>query len=281
MDEQLVLTEKPSEGIARIVLDRPAKRNAQTKAMIYQLNDAFTAAAQDDEVKVIILAARGPHFSAGHDLSDYGVPMDAFSPVTTWGGFSLPGAEGYMAVEQEIYLGMCWRWRNIPKPTIAQVQGKVIAGGLMLVWPCDLVVASSDATFADPVVVFGVNGHEYFTHVWELGARRAKELLFTGAAITAEEAYRIGMVNKVVEGDELEAATLELAEHIARRPGMGLKLAKQAVNQSLDAQGQWQALQAAFSLHQLGHSHNREVHGFYIHPDGAEIIRAENRPPTA
>lgn len=278
MTDQLVYTEHPAAGLARIVLNRPDKRNAQTKQMIYDLDAAFTAAAQDDAVKVIVLAANGPHFSAGHDLADYDVPMDAFTPVTNWGGFGLAGAEGYMAVEAEIYLGMCWRWRNIPKPTIAEVQGKVIAGGLMLVWPCDLVVCSDDATFADPVVVFGVNGHEFFTHVWELGARRAKHLLFTGDAITAEEAKQIGMVNQVVPRDELPHATLALAEHIAKRPGMGLKLAKQAANQSLDAQGQWQALQAAFSLHQLGHSHNREVFGSYIDPGGAEIIRAANRP---
>jgi enoyl-CoA hydratase len=98
-----------------------------------------------------------------------------------------------MIGEEEIYLGFCWRWRNLPKPTIAQVQGKVIAGGLMLVWPFDIVVASDDSTFSDPVVAFGVNGHEFFTHAWELGARKAKELLFTGAAFTAEECHRLGM----------------------------------------------------------------------------------------
>ena len=277
-DAPLVLIERPANGVARLVLDRPAKRNAQTKQMIYELDAAFTAAAQDDDIRVIILAANGPHFSAGHDLSDYETPMDAFSPVTTWGGFTLPGAEGYMAVEAEIYLGMCWRWRNIPKPTIAQVQGKVIAGGLMLVWPCDLVVCSTDASFSDPVVVFGVNGHEFFTHVWELGARRAKHMLFTGDSITAAEALQIGMVNSVVEPGDLADATLELAQRIALRPSIGLKLAKMAANQSLEAQGQWQAVQAAFGLHQLGHSHNREVFGTYINPSGAEIIRASNRP---
>jgi enoyl-CoA hydratase len=127
-------------------------------------------------------------------------------------------------------------------------------------------------------VVFGVNGHEFFTHVWELGARRAKELLYTGFPITADEGKIIGMVNKVVPREDLQRETLELAMHIARRPGIGLKLAKQSVNQSLDAQGQWQAIQAAFGLHQLGHSHNREVHGSYIDPSGAEIIRTENKP---
>ena len=112
------------------------------------------------------------------------------------GGYDLPAAEGYMAQELEIYLGFCWRWRNLLIPIIAQVQGKVIAGmGLMLVWPFDLVVASEDAQFSDPVVAFGVNGHEFFVHAYELGHRKAKELLFTGDhAIGAAEAKTLGMV---------------------------------------------------------------------------------------
>ena len=155
------------------------------------------------------------------------------------------------------------------------VQGKVIAGGLMLVWPFDLVVASEDARFSDPVVAFGVNGHEFFTHAWELGARKAKEMLFTGAYFTAEECHRLGMVNHVVPREELEARTLELAERIASRPAMGLKLAKLAVNQSLDAQGQWTAIQSAFGLHHLGHAQQRAEHGIPVDPEGAKIIRAD------
>ena len=136
-----------------------------------------------------------------------------------------------MATEAEMYVGLCWRWRNIPKPTIAQVQGKVIAGGLMLVWPMDLVVCSDDATFADPVVAFGVNGHEYFTHPFEAGARLAKEMLFTGRPITAAGGLpaRHGEPRRG-RATELERETLALAEHIARRPSFGLTLAKQSVN---------------------------------------------------
>ncbi len=171
--------------------------------------------------------------------------------------------------------GLCWRWRNLPKPTIAQVQGRVIAGGLMLVWPCDLIVASDDARFSDPVVAVGVNGHEYFVHAWELGARRAKELLFTGEEMTAAEAERIGMVNRVVPREELEKTTLALAEKVAARPSFGLTLAKQAVNQSQDAQGLWTAIQSAFSLHHLGHTHNRLSHGVLVDPEGAELVRQE------
>ena len=272
--ETFIRTERPAEGVARIVLARPKTGNAQNPDLLYQLNDAFDTAAQDDTVKVVVLSADGKHFSTGHDLYTNWFGRLDHAPVTTWGGFDLPGCEGWMATEEELFLGLCWRWRNLPKPTIASVQGKVIAAGLMLVWPCDLIIASSDATFADPIVAFGLNGHEYFVHAWELGARKAKELLFTGEPITAEEARGLGMVNRVVERSDLESETLELASRIARMPSIGLKLAKQSVNQSLDAQGYWSALQAAFSLHQLGHSHHRELFdGYHADPAGIDRIR--------
>lgn len=241
--------------------------------MLYELNDAFDVAAQDDDVKVVILAADGPHFSSGHDLYADWFSRPPHKAVGVWGGFDLPGCEGYMAIEAEMFLGFSWRWRNFPKPTIASVHGKVTAGALLLAWPCDLIVAAEGTTFSDPVVAFGCNGHEFFVHAWELGARKAKELLFTGGSITAAEAQQLGMVNRIAPPDELEAVTLEMARRIARMPSIGLKLAKQAVNQSLDAQGQWTALQGAFTLHQLAHSHSREVHGMNVDPSGADRIR--------
>ena len=262
--------EELGAGVVRVVLDRAETRNAQDKRMLYELNDAFDRAGADDDVRVVVLAADGPHFSSGHDLRDAGSPMAPFRPVSCWGGFELPGAEGWMAVEEEIYLGLCWRWRNFPKPTIASVHGKTIAGGLMLVWVCDLVVASDDSEFSDPVVAFGVGGVEFFAHPWELGPRKAKEMLFTGEAVTAAEAHRLGMVNHVVPRDELEGFSAELARRIAAQPTMGVKLAKQAVNQTLDAQGQWTALQAAFGLHQLAHSHNMQRFGSLLDPDGLQ-----------
>jgi enoyl-CoA hydratase len=259
--------EDPAPGVARIVLARPEARNAQNRQMTYELNEAFDRAAQDDAVKVIVLAGDGPHFSSGHDLRDRSA-AGSFGVVGTWAGFDLPGAEGFMANEEEIYLQMCWRWRNLPKPTIASVHGKTIAGGLMLVWVCDLVVASEDALFSDPTVAMGVNGVELFAHPWELGARKAKELLFTGDWLTAEEARSLGMVNRVVARAELEASTLELASRIATKPSFALKLAKASVNQALDSAGQWAAYQAAFSLHQVGHAHNREMFGMPVDPGG-------------
>ena len=273
-DYQTITYEAPAEGVARIMLDRPEAANAQDKQMLYELTAAFDRAAADDDVKVIILGANGKHFSSGHDLRDRS-SFEDFDTVGPVAGFSKPGAEGWMSTEQEIYMGFCNRWREIPKPTIAQVQGKVIAGGLMLVWPCDLVVASEDATFSDPVVAFGVNGIEWFAHAFEMGARRAKELLFTGEAMGAAEAKDVGMVNRVVPRDELESATLALASKIASRPSMGLKLSKMSVNQSVDAMGFPQALQQAFGLQHVGHAHNQWVHGMLVDPSGAEVIRAD------
>jgi enoyl-CoA hydratase len=273
--------ERPAQTVARITLARPDTRNAQDRAMLYEINTALDIAMHDDDVRVVIVAADGPHFSSGHHLADASKIGDHGAPVMGVGGYELPGAEGYMAQELEIYLGFCWRWRNLPKPTIAQVQGKVIAGGLMLVWPFDLIVASEDAQFSDPVVAFGVNGHEFFVHAYEVGHRKAKEMLFTGDAIGAAEAKTLGMVNHVVARDELESFTLALAEKIAKRPSIGLKLAKMSVNQSLDAQGMWTAVQSAFGLHHLGHTHALAVHGIRVDPNGARMIREGAKPKAA
>ncbi len=274
-DWQHVRYDRPAERVARITLARAEMANAQNYLMISEVNEAFDVAARDDDVRCIVLAADGDHFSSGHDLSDLDADMSDLCTIGTQCHFDADGAEGYMAREAEMYVGMCWRWRNIPKPTIASVQGKVIAGGLMLVWPMDLVICSEEATFSDPVVALGVNGHEYFTHPYEAGARLAKEMLFTGRAITAQEALMHGMVNKVVPRDELESATLEMAAHIARRPMFGLTLAKQSVNNALDAMGQYTALQSAFGLHHVAHSHNRLKFDSLIDPRGIKVIRAE------
>jgi enoyl-CoA hydratase len=244
--------------VATITMNRPEARNAQNNTMTYDLDEAFTAAAQDGEVKVIVLAGAGPHFSAGHDLK--GSTPDP-RHVSMWYPNGKQAAEAYMAREEEIYLQMCRRWRDIPKPTIAAVQGKCIAGGLMLAWICDLIICSEDAQFSDPVLRMGICGVEYFGHPWELGARKAKEFLFTGEFIDAQEAYRLGMVNRVVPRERLMEETLALARKISAMPSVALTLTKQAVNQTLDAMGQWTAMQAVFTLHQLAHSHAAEVTG--------------------
>lgn len=267
-----IRVERPTPAITRVVLDRPETRNSQDTRLLYALDEAYTAAMADDDVKVVILAGEGPHFSSGHDLRDR-YPLDEYTPRSGWGGFGLPAVEGWYATERELYVGLCQRWRDLPKPIIAEVHGRVIAAGLMLVWPCDLVIAADDTEFSDPVVAFGVNGHEYFVHPWEFGHRKAKELLFTGDSLTAAEAEQCGMVNRVVPRGQLSEAVMAMAERIALRPSLGLKLAKESVNQALDLQGQSAAVRSAFSLHQLGHAHNREVHGKLIDPAGIDLIR--------
>jgi enoyl-CoA hydratase len=243
--------------------------------MLYELDDAFVALMQDSDVKVVILAADGPDFSSGHDLTPDPAEQPARGPIIATGGFDQPGQHGHMAREEDVFVGLCWRWRNLPKPTIAQVQGRVIGPGLMLLWPLDLVIAAEGATFNDQGPAFGVGGCEYFVHAWEFGPRKAKELLFTGGTLTARQCEALGMINHVVPDAELEEFTLDLARQITTRPAFALKLAKLAVNQSLDAQGQYTAIQHAFALHQLGHANSALVHGYPSEPDAAAMIRGE------
>jgi enoyl-CoA hydratase len=154
---------------------------------------------------------------------------------------------------------MCRRWREIPKPTIAMVQGACIAGGLMLAWVCDLIVASEDAFFSDPVLKMGIPGVEYFAHPWAVGPRFAKEMLFTGDRFTVQRAYELGMVNRVVPRDELAAETFALAGRIAAMPPFGLALAKRAVNLCEEQMGMRSGMDAVFGLHHLAHAHNAET----------------------
>jgi enoyl-CoA hydratase len=154
---------------------------------------------------------------------------------------------------------MCRRWRELPKPVVASVRGACVAGGLMLAWICDLIVASEDAFFADPVVRMGIPGVEYFAHPWVMPPRIAKEFLFTGDRMSARRAYEVGMVNKVVERGELAERTHELALRIAEMPRLGLALTKRAVNQAEDLQGLHTGMDSAFGLHHLAHAHNAET----------------------
>ena len=249
-------------AIARVTLNRPEYRNAQNSAMTYALDDAFYRAAADDEVKVIVLAGEGKHFSAGHDIGTPGRDVDTSFDRRAglwWDHVGKAGGESRYAREQEVYLGMCRRWRELPKPSIAQVHGACIAGGLMLAWVCDLIVASDDAFFADPVVRMGIPGVEYFAHPWVMGPRQAKEFLFLGERIDAQRALQLGMINRVVPRDGLGGEVTAMAEKIAAMPRLGLALAKKAVNQVEDLMGLQTALDSVFGLHHFAHAHNAEV----------------------
>lgn len=262
--EPLVKIERPAEGVARIVLNRADKRNAQNFAMLYQLDEAFSTCARDETVTVIILAADGPDFSSGHDLGQRDVLPSDFDVLGNWAEFTAPGDEGRYAIEKEVYLDLTERWRNVPKPTIAQVQGRCISGGLMLVMACDLVIAADNAAFCDNTIDLGVCGTEFFNHPYDFGIRKAKELLFTAGWLSAQEAAATGFVNRVVPLAELEAATLNMASVIAAKPRFALKMAKEAINAAHDAMGRPQAMSTIFALHQLCHSHNMQVYGMPV-----------------
>ncbi|HKS98609.1 MAG TPA: enoyl-CoA hydratase [Rugosimonospora sp.] len=242
-----------ADRIATITLNRPEVFNAQNAELLDELDAAWTRAVADDEVRVIVLRAEGKHFSSGHDLKDRSWP--APERITL---------DWIYQAESRRYLEYTLRWRNAPKPSIAAVQGLCIAGGLMLCWPCDLIVAADDARFSDPVAMMGIGGVEYHGHTWELGARKAKEILFTGRALSAQEAEQAGMVNRVVPRDRLDAETRALAERIATMPPFGLRQAKRAVNQTLDVQGFYAAIQSVFDIHQTGHGNALSVSGYPI-----------------
>jgi enoyl-CoA hydratase/carnithine racemase len=251
-----------ADGIATITLDRPQSANAQTMPMLDDLDEAWRRAADDDEVRVIVLQANGRHFSAGHDISV--VDADDNGGGGNDGMKAWSTLEGIYKIEARQFLEYSLRWRNVPKPSIAAVQGVCIAGGLLLCWPCDLIVAADNAKFSDPVVAMGIGGVEYHGHTWEWGARKAKELLFTGRAMTAQEAEMLGMVTKVVSVDDLRAETRALAAEIATKHPFALRQAKRAVNQTLDVQGFYAAIQSVFDVHQTGQGHALSESGLPI-----------------
>lgn len=243
------------ERIGTITLNRPEAANAQTLELLDELDGVWMRAADDPDVRVIVLQANGKHFSAGHDISGVGGDDAEAQPWTL---------QRIVEIEARRFLEYTLRWRNVPKPSIAAVQGVCIAGGLLLCWPCDLIIAADNASFSDPVVNMGIGGVEYHGHTWEMGHRKAKEMLFTGRRMSAEEAERVGMVNRVVPLDDLRSEVRALAAEIATKHPFALRQAKRAVNQTMDVQGFYAAIQSVFDIHQTGHGHALSESGLPI-----------------
>jgi enoyl-CoA hydratase len=271
------------EGVAYVTMNRPQYNNAQNSQMTYALDGAFRRAVDDDTVRAIVLRGAGKHFSAGHDIGTPG--RDVNRPFDRahlwWDHTNKPGAEFHYAREQEVYLGMCRRWRAIPKPTVAMVQGGCIAGGLMLAWICDLIVASDDAFFQDPVVRMGIPGVEYFAHAHELTPRLAKELLMLGERMPAARAYDMGMVNRLVPRERLEEETERVATRLAAQPRMGLALAKQVVNGAEDLQGLRATMDMAFGYHHFAHAHGQLCGEGHLGGHDARSMASANRDEAA
>jgi enoyl-CoA hydratase len=222
-------TETLDDGkIVRIMFNRPETRNAQNRGMLVELDDAFRLAEADDVCRVVILGGVGPVFSSGHDLGSRAAQAERewdgpeqHPAFRTYGGSMFKGVSGEARYRQEwhFFLDNTLRWRNLRKVTICQVQGPSYLASVMVAWACDFICAAQDAQFADMAATrFGNDHVEYFGHPWEFGTRKAKELLMTGDAISADEAYRLGMVTRVFPTDELTELTLEFARRIARMP---------------------------------------------------------------
>jgi enoyl-CoA hydratase len=238
-----------ANGIAVITLNRPSAANAQTPGVLRELDDAWGASDADRDVRVVVLRSEGKHFSAGHDMTGGGDP--SLGPPRVEGGLTV---DTYYDWEERGYLHYARRWRDLVKPSIAAVQGKCIAAGLMLCWPCDLIIAADNAQFSDPVGLMGMPGIEFFAHPWEFGPRRAKQLLFTASSITGAEARECGMVNEVVPLDELRSRTMEIAAKVASMDPWAVRLAKRSVNAAVDAMGFAQSIATNFDIHHLGHA---------------------------
>jgi enoyl-CoA hydratase len=266
-------------AVAWITLNRPEFNNAQNGQMTYALDDAFNRAVQDDAVRAIVLGGNGKHFSAGHDIGTPGrdVHKHFENRLMVPGHVNKPAAELLYTREQEQYLGMCRRWRDISKPTIAMVQGACVAGGLMLAWVCDLIIASDDAFFQDPVNRMGIPGVEYFAHGFELPPRVAKEFLLLGERMSAQRAEQFGMVNKVVSRAELRDAAASWAAKLAGQPRLGNWLTKQALNHVEELRGKRTAMDAVFHMHHFAHAQNDLVQGSAIAGLGAKEMAAANK----
>jgi enoyl-CoA hydratase len=275
-----LVTYEQRGGVAIISMNRPGVRNAQNADMTFQLDNAFLRAVNDDSVGAIILAGAGDHFSAGHDI---GTPLRDIHrnferrATTYWPHEDKAGAEAIFVREAELYVGMCRRWRELPKPTIAMVQGACIAGGLMLAWVCDLIVASDDAFFADPVLKMGIPGVEYFAHPFVMNPRIAKEFLYLGERMSAGRAYEAGMVNRVIPRAELLERTLEIANKLAAQPRFGIALAKRAINQAEDRMGLRDSIDAVYGLHHVAHAHNSLTSTDHLAGQDARSMAAAQR----
>lgn len=248
------------DKVATITLNRPDIANAQSLVFLSELDQVLTRAVDDDEISAIVLRAEGKHFSSGHHIGSTERP-DAPRRSAWYGSEGKAGAERLFAMEQEYYLGYCRRWRELPKPTIAAVQGACIAGGLMLAWVCDIIIAAEDAFFSDPVVGFGIPGVEYFSHAFEMPNRIAREFLMVGDRMGADRAYEVGMVNRVVARGDLWDEADRMARKIAEKPRFALALTKQTLNFVEDAGGRRTAMEGAFAFHHLAHAHSQLVTG--------------------
>jgi enoyl-CoA hydratase/carnithine racemase len=222
------------DRIAIIRLNRPRYRNAQSRVMLEEMTTAFAELDIDNGVRVIVLAGAGDHFSAGHDL---GTPEEAADQETKPFG---DGVLGRVNRSWRLYIENSLRWRDVKKPTIAQVQGYCIFGGFLIASCMDIIIASDDAKFLPSHL-------QLHTAPWDLGVRNAKRILFENRFIHAAEAHALGLVSEVVPRPQLEEAVMAQAGRWAENDLLTLRMLKQSINLAQDMMGYRTALHAAHS----------------------------------
>ena len=236
-------------NVCTLTMDRPEVANAQNTQLIDDLDAAFDAAGADDEVRVVVLTGAGRHFSSGHDLKALVGDVEA----DEWRQMR-DTPEGKFEHEKVMYFDRCLRIRDFPKPTIAAVNGCCVAAGLMLACMCDLIVAADDAVFSNPVLRMTGAAVEILVEPWEMPPRKAKEFLLAAEKFTADEAERLGMVNRVVPAERLLAEAHELAERVAKVPPATAQVVKRSINKTLDLMGQRDAWDYHFMAHHWMHN---------------------------
>jgi enoyl-CoA hydratase len=222
------------DRIAMVRMNRPAFRNAQSRRMLEEMDQAFLEAERDPQVKVVILQGKGEHFSSGHDLGTAEEKADEQNRPYA------EGAVGQLQKSWDLYVDTSLRWRDLKKPTIAQVQGYCIFGGYLVASVMDLIMAADDALFLPSHL-------QLFTAPWDLGIRRAKAVLFENRFISAQEAFDYGLVHKVIPRAQLEEECWAQAERIARNDSLTLRTIKSSINSAEDAMGYRTSVHSAHS----------------------------------
>lgn len=221
--------------VARVILNRPRYRNAQSKILLDEMDDAFKCAVTDKKVDVIVLSGAGDHFSAGHDL---GTPEEVEDRQAR--GQAQDGQAAFIYA-RELFLEKTLRWRNLPKPTIAMVKGYCIFAGWMIAAAMDIIFASEEALF--------LPAHfQCFSAPWDVGPRKAKELIFENRYLTAQEACECGFVSRVYPKDKLEQESLAFADRVAENDPFSLRLTKFSINHMMDTMGFTSEMEAGFQI---------------------------------
>ena len=245
-----------TEGaVGKGILNRPKYRNAQSRKLLEEVDRAFTQAIEDDSIKVILLMAEGDHFCAGHDLGTPDEMTDQQErPIAL-------GVRGRYRRSKDLYVDFTLRWRDLPKPTIAVVQGYCIFAGWMVASSMDMIFAAQDAMF------LGTN-FQYFSVPWDMHPRKAKELLFESRFINGIEAEKLELVNRTYLKESLFQETLAYAQRVAENDSFQLRMIKLAINQMQETQGFKAHINSAHTMHLLSATGEKDP-GFELRkPEG-------------